>query len=56
MFDIDNICAYLGVLNLWIGLQFANFFTLWNLHKPVWIFWSIQLLLLAFSIILIFVC
>lgn len=53
LFDIDNINAYIGVFNLWVALQFGNLFTLWHLHKAIWIFWLIQLNILLFSVTLL---
>lgn len=51
--DMANMASYVGVVNLWFALQFANLFTLWNLHKPIWIFWLIQLCIFSYSVILI---
>ncbi|MDE6011101.1 MAG: hypothetical protein K2F87_06640 [Muribaculaceae bacterium] len=53
LFDIDNINAYVGVFNLWVALQFGNLFTLWHLHKAIWIFWLIQLCILVYTVILL---
>lgn len=53
MFDIGNLPAYSGVVSLWLGLQYANLFTLWNLHKPIWIFWLIQICIFTYAVILI---
>lgn len=50
LFDIDNITAYTGVFNLWVGLQFGNLFTLWHLHKAIWIFWLIQISIVVFAV------
>lgn len=52
MFDVGNIHAYIGVLSLWVALQIANLFTLRSLHKPIWIFWLIQIIIFSYSLIL----
>ena len=54
MCDIDNMTAYLGVFNIWVALQFANLFTLHTLHRPHWIFWLIQAVILSFAVSLLF--
>lgn len=53
IFDTNNITAYTGVLNLWVALQFGNLFTLWHLHKAIWIFWLIQLSIVLFSVFIL---
>lgn len=50
MFDLDNITAYTGVFNLWVALQFGNLFTLWHLHKAIWMFWLIQISIVVFAV------
>ena len=50
LFDIDNITAYTGVFNLWVALQFGNLFTLWHLHKAIWLFWIIQISIVVFAV------
>lgn len=50
LFDVDNIAAYTGVFNLWVALQFGNLFTLWHLHKAIWIFWLIQISIIVFAV------
>ena len=50
LFDIDNITAYIGVFNLWVALQFGNLFTLWHLHKAIWMFWLIQISIVVFAV------
>lgn len=52
MFDTMNMPAYLGIFALWVGLQFANLFTLWNLPRPIWVFWIIQGCIMAYAAVL----
>lgn len=53
LFDLDNMNAYIGVFNLWVALQFGNLFTLWHLHKAIWMFWLIQLSILVYTVVLL---
>ena len=54
VFDIDNFSAYLAMFHLWTALQIALFFTLRNIRRSNILFWTIQALILIYSIILIF--
>ncbi len=49
-FDIDNIPAYLGVMNVWIAIQLANLFTLRDIRRVGLTFWLIQLAIVLLSL------
>lgn len=48
--DFDNYAAYIGIINMWIALQIANLFSIWNLRRGMILFLIIQAIILIFAI------